>query len=286
MKHKIKLLLPLALGLVLPSCSLFEAALRNPHSGDDYHVVVATTEDESEHKRTYPAVDQTPLFECFSEIAYYAPYINEGNDALIKTKQMLLGDILESAAKASSAADSSQSSIARSSGEYSEESNKYEDYQDEQGRYHYRIIPQPTFTFSGFVYFDFTSEGCDFLENNIGNGLIHGLMVETEFFSEKMIVLKNEDRYFSCFLNGFTEGGLSFSAHKFLEGFDLIKDLDLKYSIEVASNRESGNPLTITFGNQKTFNVDQESIARDGSITVSVNELRAHFGLEPDPRFE
>ena len=276
MKRKVQLLLPLIFGLSLPACStFFSIESDTPHNSSAF-----------KSTRDYPAVKQAPRLESFSEVAYYAPYANANNDdVLVKAKQMLFDDVAESSVEVSGAI-SSEASRPETSEEEPDLSYSNTDYYDEQGRLHYPIEIKPTYTFSDFVYFDFTSEECDFLEANIGNGLIHGLMVQTEIYGELMIVLKNEDRYFSCFLNGGGGGEYRFSAHKFIEGFDLVKDFDLKFPINVAIDGENYDPVSIAFGRQPAFSIDQESITREGSITVSVNELRAHFGLEPDPRFE
>ena len=281
MKRKVQLLLLLIFGLSLPACSTFFSIESDaPHNSSAF-----------KSTRDYPAVKQAPRLESFSEVAYYAPYANANNDdVLVKAKQMLLDDAAESSVKVSEAtsisAEYSEASRPETSEEEPDLSYSNTDYYDEQGRLHYPIEIKPTYTFSNFVYFDFTSEECDFLEANIGNGLIHGLMVQTEIYGELMIVLKNEDRYFSCFLNGGGGGVYRFGAHKFIEGFDLVKDLDLKFPINVAIDGENYDPVSIAFGGQPAFSIDQESITREDSITVSVNELRAHFGLEPDPRFE
>ncbi len=281
MKHKVQLLLPLIFGLSLPACSTFFSNESGaPHNSSVF-----------KSARDYPVVKQAPRLESFSEVAYYAPYANANNDdVLVKAKQMLLDDAAESSVEISEATsivgEYSEASRPDTSEEEPDLSNSNTDYYDERGRLHYPIEIKPTYTFSDFVYFDFTSEECDFLEANIGNGLIHGLMVQTEIYGELMIVLKNEDRYFSCFLNGGGGGEYRFSAHKFIEGFDLVKDFDLKFPINVAIDGDNYDPVSIAFGGQPAFSIDQESITREGSITVSVNELRAHFGLEPDPRFE
>ena len=276
MKRKVQLLLPLIFGLSLPACSTFFSIESDaPHNSSAF-----------KSTRDYPAVKQAPRLESFSEVAYYAPYANANNDdVLVKAKQMPLDDVAESSVEVSGAI-SSEASRPETSEEEPDLSYSNTDYYDEQGRLHYPIEIKPTYTFSDFVYFDFTSEECDFLEASIGNGLIHGLMVQTEIYGELMIVLKNEDRYFSCFLNGGGGGEYRFSAHKFIEGFDLVKDFDLKFPINVAIDGENYDPVSIAFGRQPAFSINQESITREGSITVSVNELRAHFGLEPDPRFE
>lgn len=283
MKRKAQLLLPLILGLALPACSFASGKVDSSEPVDH-------SSSNNNSGRAYPVVKQAPRLESFSEVAYYAPYMNEEIDHRINAKQMLLGDeVLSSEAAASSLKESMATSMEEESAPST--SIEGQDYRDEQGRYHYPIEIKPTYTFSNFIYFDFTSEGCDFLEANIGNGLIHGLIVQTEIFSELMIVLRNEDKFFSCFLNGGGPSGQSFSAHKFVEGFDLVKDLDLKYAIDVAYGKDETSydryiPISIGFGGQTPFAIDPESILESEPVTVSINELRAHFGLEPDPRFE
>ena len=289
MKHKVQLLLPLILGLALPACSFASGKVDSSEPVDH-------SSSNNNSGRAYPVVKQAPRLESFSEVAYYAPYANaNSDDVLVKAKQMLLDDAAESSVEISEATsivgEYSEASRPEISEEEPDLSDSNTDYYDEQGRLHYPIEIKPTYTFSNFIYFDFTSEGCDFLEANIGNGLIHGLIVQTEIFSELMIVLRNEDKFFSCFLNGGGPSGQSFSAHKFVEGFDLVKDLDLKYAIDVAYGKDETSynrytPISIGFGGQTQFAIDPESILESEPVTVSINELRAHFGLEPDPRFE
>ena len=221
----------------------------------------------------YFILDSTPQFKSFSEVAYYSYLVEKGNEFnVLKPRQRIMDKTANEKDKTS---DSS--------------------YVDEQGRTHYPIPIEKEYTFSNFLYFDFVSNNCEFLEDRIGNGNIKGLVVQTSIFGEEMLVLKNMDKYYSCLINGASairNGGEKpnkrFSAHKYIEEFDVVKDNN-KQTITLTFDDEIYRPLTLSTIDFEgiTFDVLPDSVFFDEQeVTCSVNELRKHFGLEPDPRFE
>ena len=291
MKNRTHLLLPLILGLSLPACTL------------NFKSVPAGSSAASRRVANHMPFAGNPQFKSFPEIAYYSYAMSEDTTPALDSQDDSVSSDSISPIESDSSSTESTSKPVRSSKERpntseevpeESEENTRQDYEDEKGRYHYPIDIQESYVFSNFIYFSFVSENCEFLEERIGNGNIDALVVETEFFSEKMIVLKNEDKLYSCLLNGARYGGsdggyYEFSAHKFIEGFDLVKDLEAKYPITVKFGDSPASLTNISFGgkNAAVFNIDTETIINDESaIEVSVNELRERFGLEIDPMFE
>ena len=287
MKNRTRLLLPLILGLSLPACAV---NLNN-------RVVDSSTIGEKIAVNTLFVGE--PKFESFPEIAYYSYSMSEESDPSSSFEDSLeSSDSQEEMESESTSTESTSvppmfSSIKRP--ETSKEPEESEDkelkpYEDENGRIHYPIAKQESYIFKNFTYFSFFSENCDFLEERIGNGEVDGLIVETEIFSETMLVLKNDNRYYSCLLNGAHYGGSNggyyqFSAHKYIEGFEIIKDSN-KYFLTVELSAFPDSLTTITIG-KDTFDIKPEyTIYDEGSIEVPVNELRKRFGLEGDPAFE
>ena len=262
MKSKICLLLSLIFGLTITGCS-------------------RPAEDSIDEKGSssipipndYFILDSTPQFKSFSEVAYYSYLVEKGNEFnVLKPRQRIMD---KTANEKDETSDSS--------------------YVDEQGRTHYPIPIEKEYTFSNFLYFDFVSNNCDFLEDRIGNGNIKGLVVQTSIFGEEMLVLKNMDKYYSCLINGASairngakKPNKRFSAHKYIEEFDVVKDNN-KQTITLTFDDEIYRPLTLSTIDFEgtTFDVLPDSVFFDEQeVTCSVNELRKHFGLEPDPRFE
>ena len=153
------------------------------------------------------------------------------------------------------------------------------------------------FEFRNFLYFNFYAEEGSFIEEKVGLGKVSCLIVDNNF-TEPLIVLSNNGRYFSC-----VEGGAmfsnttnelcfkNFSTHKYIKDFSLIKERNHDvYTITCnfgPYNLVLDEISSISFRSNKTgdymeYSVDPDSIYYENtSILCNVNELRALFGLEP-----
>ena len=105
-----------------------------------------------------------------------------------------------------------------------------------------------------------------------------------------MLILKNGDQYYSCLRNGggiygdSTGACIEFSAHKFIEGFDVVKDVTNKRYLTMkftASNFTEGlNSITIE---NDLFNIQPDTIIYDNtSVTSSIDDMWEQLGLDPD----
>lgn len=165
---------------------------------------------------------------------------------------------------------------------------------DEQNRLHYPIEIRETYKFKEFFYFEFDNTGSDFLEERIGRGRIQGMSVLVEdIYNEYMLVLKNENRFYSCLINGasFYMGemveSLRFSAHKTIEGWDLVKDSTMKIPLNITFRQGAGylGAETIEI-NHQLFNIDPTSTYLvNAEFELGVNDVRSFLALEPDDRF-
>ena len=185
--------------------------------------------------------DYKPAFDSFSEVAYYSYFaFHQGNSTAsnqLQPQRKLLTQNNETE-------------------EEDVESPKRQDYVDEYGRLHYPIPYDMEFAFSDFLYFEFDAKNSAFLEERIGNGHIYGLSVKTNIMSgETILVLKKGEYFYSCLSNGagsHSTGGptyIEFSAHKTIEGFDVVKD---------STNKRY---LTLNCGPSTTSIVDYESLS-------------------------
>ena len=88
----------------------------------------------------------------------------------------------------------------------------------------YALDPDDVFRVTSIVFFRIRLEDPKgFLASRVGTGIVD--VVITENSLEPMITFKNGDRYYSCLINGLSEDSADFSAHKYIEGFHIVKNL-------------------------------------------------------------
>ena len=135
----------------------------------------------------YDLDSYTPTLNNFNEVAYYSYsfYKAPNSNALHKRNQLLkINDEVEAETSETSSSSPSQRTA----------------YTDYYGRLHYPIDLDRPITFSDFLFFEFDTVDNVFLEERIGNGHIYGLTLATDvFYDENIIILKNGDKYYSCF---------------------------------------------------------------------------------------
>ena len=208
-----------------------------------------------------------PSFNDFSEVAYYS-YLARGNNPYRNQNRKLPNS--KNRLESTNAMAMATSDV------------------DEYGRTHYRIDTEGPFQFSQFLFFEFDSVNNAFLDEKIGNGHINALAVKTNIFDEEMIVLKNGDKYFSCLTNGGGTDYIEFSAHKTIEGFDLVKTpYQKRYTIlyfRGNSIAQSGREaLTEVVIEGQSISIDPTTIFYDPSATAFyLSDFREFFGLSPE----
>ena len=231
-----------------------------------------TPKPQTNHTYSFDFSNYKPTFNDFNEIAYYS-YIAY-NDALNAPKCLA----------------PYKSNKAKLNNDITDESQERTLYVDIYGRTHYPIHLEDQYTFSNFVYFEFDSENSTFLEERIGNGHIRGLALKLSIFDEQMLILKNGDHYYSCLSNGGGNNGrdnrmyIQFSAHKVIEGFDVVKDATNKRYVtlgfETLNDYESLDVINIE---GFEFAINPETIHYDNvSVTCSLEDLRAQLELNPE----
>ena len=219
----------------------------------------------------------TPTFDSVNEVSYYAYFSklksqqNNGKSRLIK------------------------------------KADEKEDEKQETVRY---PITATEFSFHNFLYFTFEAEEAfrdkqsegtfDFIDTKVGLGTIKGLIVETSF-SDKLLILKNNDKYFSCTQNGqMTVSNnendycyMDFMTHHYFENFEDVKEPKSNDHVNILFTFEDYelNPLDlttirITYWNNvhDYYTVDKESIYYDeeSEATCSIDELKEMFGVAED----
>ena len=292
MKRKTSLLIPLA--IALSSCTIsLPGGLRSSKKTNSGTVHVINNEN-------------APRFDCFDEVIYYAyardHMVFEFPQEESTDNEEVQGNSESQDFESSEKESPSTENVSTKDSEITSSEEERKTYEDEKGRLHYPIEYSPTYTFSDFTYFRFNADRSNFLDERIKCGEIEGLAAKTNIFDEWILVLKNENNYYSCLTNGGTFGYdvkvLRYSAHKYIEGFDLIKDLDqfisLDLTFEPDQNWQSTDsepfapliPKTIEIDG-KAFQVKEEYTVQDPTEKeYSVNELRKYFGLNIDSRFE
>lgn len=255
---------------IIPSPSTSQSAsYNNSNSGSSTH-------HNYNNRPTFNFDGYQPTFNEFNEVAYYSYYLNNqtenvnvNNNGLRPAKKLI---------------------------DKTAELKSGESYTDNYGRLHYPIDLEKDLSFFNFLYFEFDSVDNAFLEERIGNGHIYALVVESDVtdFHEHIIILKNGEHYYSCLTNG---GGtayngnlpyMTFSAHKTIENFDIVKDVSNKRyltvhfsgTVEFEMNYETASYIDIE-GDE--FSIDPESVYYDPEqVVFSFEELREVFGLDPN----
>lgn len=171
-------------------------------------------------------------------------------------------------------------------------------YVDEYGRTHHPISLDTEFVFSHFLYFEFDTKNNEFLEQRIGNGHIYGLSVETNIGNnnETMLILKKGEYFYSCLSNGAGSHAMNgpsyveFSAHKTIEGFDLVKDVTNKRYLTISCDPVEdyyvnyGKIRSITIEDQ-IFSINPNTVFYDPTpVRCDMDELKEL--LEINPNFE
>ncbi len=156
--------------------------------------------------------------------------------------------------------------------------------------YEYEIDPDEVFTVNAVIFFrvEITEED-GFLASRIGCGTVD--VVITENSLEPMITFKNGDRYFSCLENGHSAREKSFSTHKYIDGFRIVKNLEQ----ENYTFRVSFEDLNAEYRGTRAVDLcvegaSADAMHADGRLTVAgetylsresasftVRELETHF---------
>lgn len=166
-------------------------------------------------------------------------------------------------------------------------------YTDEDGKIHTPLPILSTYSFSGFLYFEFDNSNSSFLADRIGNGHIQALCVHTNVYDEDVLVLKNGNKFYSCLGNGITNGSdgkvleLSFTTSKYIEGWDIVKDSNqtTEFTIYFKKGKGFEGASAIEIDNS-SFDINYNSVYfLDYSFDISVNKVRAFLRLDADPRF-
>lgn len=277
MKHRSVLLFSLIMTMALGACSFRggsssveeSSSKKESYSQNESSVSIQPSESSlvnqsSEHSfnSSFFINDDSPTFDSISEVAYYS-YMKE-NSSFFK-------DL------------SPKRKIETKANDGDEEERT--DYTDEEGRLHYVIPYDYEFVFYEFLYFSFEMENNEFLKDKIGTGTIKGLTVNTNAFGEKMIVLKNGDKYFSCLINGGGGTQEDYSSHKTLQYFEIVKDAREKKHLYL-SFVDGLNPLSASSieidGESYNINADT-TYYYGGSVSCSADDLKALFDVAPNP---
>ena len=287
----VAIMIPLLMKQVVPA-QLPSTSASNNYSSINYYnsnnVVNSNNTGDSvpqnpqtNHTYHFDFANYKPTFSDFNEIAYYSYVAYQDNQnvsnnlAPQKRNKAMLNDIAQE-----------------------QEERVSSSYIDAYGRKHHPLPLTDEYTFSNFVFFEFDSINNFFLKQRIGDGHIHGLALKFSYLnenvpilqSEEMLILKNEDRYYSCLVNGGGSNGLDnrmyiqFSAHKVIEGFDIVKDATNKRYIELGfetfNDYESLDSITIEGA---SYPIIADSVHYDNvSVTCSFEDLREKLELNPE----
>ena len=140
--------------------------------------------------------------------------------------------------------------------------------------YYYENDPDTVFHLSKVIFFRIYLSGEGFLTDKVGSGVVDVVITDFEIFGDYMITFKNGDRYYSCLTDGKSHTEYRFTAHKYIEGFQVVKNLalqDHRFYVTLDGNgqvthfecgyfEEGERPVlgqTYTANVNETFTIDQ-----------------------------
>ena len=247
------------------------------YSNQPYNPGSSANPINTNHTYNYNLGGYVPAFNSFNELAYYSYLAYNSQDKV-----------------ANNALYDSNKLMAPKDEEDDGKLDEKTRYVDKYGRTHYAISQDGPFTFSNFLFFEFDTVDSAFLEQRIGNGHIRGVSLSTNIFGEEMLILKNGENYYSCLINGggsFNHGQKAFkefSAHKTIEGFDVVKDATNKRYLTLYFGGTEENALHIEELESISiegyeFSIDPSTVVYDNiSVNCTVDELRELLELNPD----
>jgi len=238
----------------------------------------SSSHSHNNHPYVFNFNGYTPTFDEFNEVAYYSHYIygqdiNATPNAALRPRKRL---------------EERKADIATS--------ERRQPYEDNHGRTHYPIATDRRLNLLNFVYFEFECENNEFVGDRIGNGHIYALSVQLGFHNagDHLLILKNGDYYYSCLQSGrgdYRNGRnayIQFSAHKTIEGFEVIKDFtNMRYlTLTFSGNNENqmnyDTPSTLDIEGE-IYNIIPESVSYDPTeIVFTLDEFMDVFGLDPN----
>lgn len=108
--------------------------------------------------------------------------------------------------------------------------------------YYYDIDPNSVFHLSKVTFFRIYLSGDGYLTQQIGSGVVDVVITDFDIFGDYMITFKNGDKYYSCLTDGKSQTEYRFSAHKYIDGFQVVKNLaleDHRFNVEFDENGQA-----------------------------------------------
>ena len=108
--------------------------------------------------------------------------------------------------------------------------------------YYYDIDPNAAFHLSKVIFFRIYLSGEGYLTQQIGSGVVDVVITDFDIFGDYLVTFKNGDKYYSCLTDGKSRTEYRFTAHKYIEGFQVVKNLalqDHRFNVQFDENGQS-----------------------------------------------
>ena len=156
----------------------------------------------------------------------------------------------------------------------------------EDDYYEYPIDPNTQFHLTQVIFFRFNLTGDGFLAQTLGTGIVDAVITDFDIFGDYMVTFKNGDKYFSCLTNGHGPSEFEFSTHKYIEGFNVVKNgrqTNYRFAVNLDGNMQvdhfecdyfdyfnPGNPDGI-------MQVVGETYIANTDLTFTIDQLESYF---------
>jgi len=108
--------------------------------------------------------------------------------------------------------------------------------------YYYDIDPSAQFHLSKVLFFRIYLSGDGYLTQKIGSGVVDVVITDFDIFGDYLITFKNGNSYYSCLTDGKSPTEYRFTAHKYIQGFQVVKNLalqDHRFNVQFDENGQA-----------------------------------------------
>ena len=142
---------------------------------------------------------------------------------------------------------------------------------------YYEFDPETPVFVTKVYFFQIDLPEGTYLAQKIGAGLVD-VVISDAVWGEYMVTFKNGDRYFSCLTNGHAPQYFEFSTHKYIEGYNVVKNgrqVNTYFVMEMGAGDQAVQIEEAYSG--KLFPIVSQTEVAEVNASYTIAELEAYF---------